>query len=72
MEVVGDEMVISIDGKPAGYLKSEGVAHKTKNMVGFTVGGKSAQLDNLKVWDAMANVGWPSRRDEVIAEIQKH
>ena len=71
VEVVGDEMLISIDGKPAGYLKSEGVNHPTKNMVGFTISGKSTQLDNLKVWDATASPDWSGRRATVLAAIQK-
>jgi hypothetical protein len=69
--VVGDEMLISIDGKPAGYLKSEGVNHPTKNMVGFTIAGKSAQLDNVKVWEATAVPDWSSRRATVVAGMQQ-
>jgi hypothetical protein len=53
-------------------LKSEGVAHKTKNMVGFTVGGTSAQIDNLKIWDAMANAGSAGNRAEVITGMKKN
>ncbi len=69
--VVGDEMLVSIDGKPAGYLKSEGLNHPTKNMVGFTVRGKSIQLDNLRVWEATASPEWSSHRAEVLAAIGK-
>ncbi len=71
VEVVGDEMLISIDAQPVGYLKSEGVNHPTKNMVGFTVAGKSTQLDNVKVWDAIARPDWPRIRSDVLSALQK-
>jgi hypothetical protein len=71
VEVVGDEMVISIDGKPAGYLKSEGVDHPAKNMIGFTVGGKSTELDNLKVWEATLAPDWTTHRAEIVASLRK-
>jgi len=71
VEVVGDEMLVSIDGKPVGYLKSEGVDHPTKNAIGFTIGGKAVLLDNVKVWDAAASTNWTGRRGEVLGAMQK-
>ncbi|MDB6137058.1 MAG: hypothetical protein JWO94_130 [Verrucomicrobiaceae bacterium] len=71
VEVVGDEMLISIDGKIVGYLKSAGVDHPTKNLIGFTIGGKSTQLDNFKVWDATPAPGWEARRASVAAAVGK-
>jgi hypothetical protein len=71
VEVLGDEIVISIDGTPCGYLKSEGINHAEKNMIGFTIGGKSAEIKNVKAWDATAALDWTSRRDEVIAGLKK-
>jgi hypothetical protein len=71
VEVVGDEMLMIIDGKPAGYIKSEGIDHATKNMIGFTVGGKSAEIKDVKAWDATAAVGWTGRRAEVVAGLTK-
>ncbi|MCX6898311.1 MAG: hypothetical protein NT105_06380 [Verrucomicrobia bacterium] len=71
VEVVGDEMLISIDNQPVGYLKSEGVTHPTKNMVGFTVAGKSTQLDNVKVWDATVRSDWSRNRSDVLAVLRK-
>lgn len=71
VEVVGDEMIISIDGKPAGYLKSEGVNHPTKNMIGFTIGGQSTQIDNLKVWSATTAPNWSSKRPELLKALGK-
>lgn len=71
VEVVGDEMLLSIDNQPVGYLKSEGVDHPTKNMVGFTVGGKSTQLDNVKVWDATVRADWSKYRSDAQAVLRK-
>ena len=59
------------DDQPVAYLKSEGVDHPTKNMVGFTIGGKSAQLDNLRVWAATARSAWSKDRSAVQAALQK-
>jgi hypothetical protein len=71
VEVIGDEMLLSLDGKPVGYLKSEGVAHPTKNAVGFTIGGQSVQFDNLKLWEATGSANWAVHRAEVLGAIQK-
>lgn len=71
VEVVGDEMLLSIDGKILGYFKSAGVDHPTKNLIGFTIGGKSTQLDNFKVWEATPAPGWSAERASVIAALGK-
>jgi hypothetical protein len=52
VETVGDEMRASIDGKPAGYLKSSGIAHATKSKIELGVAGKDGFFDDLKVWNA--------------------
>ena len=71
VEVVGDEMLLSIDNQPVGYLKSEGVDHPTKNMVGFTISGKSTLLDNVRVWEATARADWSQNRSSVQATLAK-
>jgi hypothetical protein len=71
VEVVGDEMLMSIDGKPVGYLKSEGINHPTKNMLGFEIGGKSIQLDNVKAWAATASPEWVGQRAAVLQAMQR-
>jgi hypothetical protein len=71
VEIVGDEMLVSIDGKPAGYLKSEGIDHPTKNAIGFEVGGKTADIKDVKVWEATPASDWSAHRDAVIAAIGK-
>jgi len=52
VETVGDEMRVTIDGKPAGYLKSSGIAHPTKSKIELGVAGKSGFFDDIKVWNA--------------------
>lgn len=52
VETVGDEMRVTIDGKPAGYLKSSGIAHATKSKIELGVAGKDGLLDDIKVWNA--------------------
>ena len=52
VETVGDAMRVTIDGKPAGYLKSSGIAHATKSKIELGVGGKDGFFDDVKVWNA--------------------
>lgn len=52
VETVGDEMRATIDGKPAGYLKSPGIAHATKSKIELGVAGKDGFFDDIKVWNA--------------------
>ncbi len=52
VETVGDEMRVSLDGKPAGYLKSPGIAHETKSKIELGVAGKDGFFDDIKVWNA--------------------
>ena len=54
VETVGDEMRVTIDGKPAAYLKSSGIAHATKSKIELGVAGKHGFFDDLKVWNAEA------------------
>jgi hypothetical protein len=52
VETVGDEMRVTIDGKPSGYLKSSGIGHATKSKIELGVGGKDGFFDDIKVWNA--------------------
>ena len=71
VEIVGDEMLMSIDGKPAGYLKSPGLDHPAKNSIGFEVGGKTSQVKGMKIWEATPSADWAARRDAVVAALRK-
>ena len=52
VETVGDEMRVTLDGQPAGYLKSSGIAHATKSKIEIGVAGKDGLFDDIKVWNA--------------------
>ena len=47
--VQGDVMRATIDGKPIGQFKSEGIAHPTKRMITLAV-NKNAWVDDVKVY----------------------
>ena len=51
-EIAGDEMRVSLDGKPVGYLKSSGLAHPMKSDFNFSVSGKDALFDDVSIWAA--------------------
>jgi len=71
VEIVGDEMLLCVDDQPAGYLKSKGLDHATKNSIGFEVGGKSSLIKGMKIWEAAPSKDWASRRDAVVAALRK-
>ncbi|MGB7343885.1 MAG: family 16 glycoside hydrolase [Pirellulaceae bacterium] len=52
IEIKDDQMRVSLDGKPIGYLKSPGLAHPTKESLHFTVNGKETHFDDVNVWEA--------------------
>lgn len=52
IEIVGDQMRVSLDGKAVGYLKSPGIAHETKSSFHFTVSGPGAVFDDVRIWQA--------------------
>jgi hypothetical protein len=52
VETTGDEMRVTLDGQPAAYLKSSGIAHATKSKIEFGVAGKDGFFDDIKVWNA--------------------
>ena len=47
-------MRVTLDGNPAGFLKSCGIAHATKSKIELGVGGKDGFFDDIKVWNAEA------------------
>lgn len=52
IEIVGEAMRVSLDDKPVGHLKSPGIGHATKAEFGFTVSGREAQFDDVRVFAA--------------------
>jgi len=54
VETVGDTMRVTLDGKPAAFLKSPGIGHATKSKIELGVGGRDGWFDDIKVWNAEA------------------
>jgi len=52
IEIVGDQMRVSLDGKPIGYLNSPGIAHESKSSFHFTVNGPGVLFDDVRIWKA--------------------
>ena len=52
VETIGDQMRVTLDGEPAGYLKSSGIAHATKSKIELGVAGKDGWFDDIHVWNA--------------------
>jgi hypothetical protein len=52
VEILDEEMRVSLDGKPVGYLKSSGIAHPDKREFYFAVSGSGAQFDDVHIWNA--------------------
>jgi len=52
VEIVGDEMRVSVDGKGAAFFKSAGIGHETKSKIELGVAGKSGYFEDIKVWNA--------------------
>lgn len=53
IELIGDEMRLSLNEKPVGYLKSPGLAHESKSSFHFTVNGDHALFDDVSIWEAL-------------------
>ncbi|MCG6156754.1 family 16 glycoside hydrolase [Rubinisphaera margarita] len=52
IELLGDEMRVSLNGKAIGHLQSSGLAHPTKESVHFTVNGREVRFDDVQIWEA--------------------
>lgn len=71
VEILGDEGVVSVDGKPIAYLTSPGLSHSTKDLLGFSISGQVGLIDNLKVWEAKATPDLDKRRADLKAKLSK-
>ena len=52
VELAGDEIRVSVDGKRVAFLKSSGIGHETKSKIELGVAGQSGFFDDVKVWNA--------------------
>ncbi|HSI11420.1 MAG TPA: hypothetical protein VK961_05225 [Chthoniobacter sp.] len=57
VEILGNEMVASLDGDKVGFGSHEVIAREKANF-GFTIGGGGVALKNLRVWEATPNKSW--------------
>jgi hypothetical protein len=49
--ITGDQLAVSVDGKPVGELKSPGIAHPTKRQLRLAV-PRNAVVDDIRIWRA--------------------
>lgn len=49
IELVGNRLQVSVDGKPLVVLESPGIAHETKSSFHFTVNGPGVSFDDMKI-----------------------
>jgi hypothetical protein len=52
IEIIGDQMRVSLDDQPVGFLRSPGLAHETKSSFHFTVNGPGVLFDEVRIWSA--------------------
>lgn len=52
IEIKGDRMRVSLNGKAVGDLQSPGIAHETKSSFHFTVNGPGVLFDDVRIWKA--------------------
>ena len=71
VEVVGDEILMSLDNKPAAYLKSGGIDHPTKNQLSVSTSGASVSVKALKFSAATAAPGWQGKHADVIKQLPR-
>lgn len=49
IEIVGERMRVTLDGRPVGELRSPGIAHETKSSFHFTVNGPGVLFDDVVI-----------------------
>lgn len=52
IEIVGDRMRVSVDGRAVAFLQSPGLAHDSKSSFHFTVNGPGLRFDEVRIWQA--------------------
>ncbi len=57
IELLGKEMLASLDGDKVGFGAHEVIAQEKDNF-GFTISGQSASFKNLRAWEATPNKNW--------------
>ena len=57
VEILGQEMLASIDGDKIGFGANELIGTEKANF-GLVVSGQTASFKNLRVWEALPNKNW--------------
>jgi hypothetical protein len=72
LEMVGDTLVGTLDGKKTGWGANE-LFKAEKANPGLTVAGESASFRNLRIWEAAAEPkeGWPEQKQKLPAPNMK-
>jgi ribosomal protein L28 len=65
IDVVGDEVLVAIEGQPVVYLKSEGLGHPTKRKLAFSADVAGARFDDVSVVALKLDPNWPKRRADI-------
>lgn len=66
IEILGKEMVATLDGEKTGLGEHERIADPKANL-GFTVSGQGVSFRNLRVWEAQPNPEWNSNKSRLTA-----
>jgi hypothetical protein len=66
VEILGQEMLASLDGAKVGFGSHELIGAQKANF-GFTINGQSASFKNLRVWEALPNKNWAETKAKLAA-----
>jgi len=66
VEILGKEMLATVDGQKSGYGENERVADPKANL-GFTVAGEAISIRNLRIWEAQPNPEWTTNKSKLAA-----
>ncbi|HEX4414988.1 MAG TPA: family 16 glycoside hydrolase [Lacipirellulaceae bacterium] len=70
VEVVGEEILASLDGRPVAYMKAKGIDHPTKTAMAIQATGKSVEVKDFKVWEATAASDWAAKGPGVVGSLK--
>jgi hypothetical protein len=64
VEILGKEMLASIDGQKTGYGEHERIGDAKANL-GFTIAGQTVSYRNLRIWEAQPNSEWSTNKSKL-------
>ena len=64
IEIAGEEFVARVNDGPVAFGSHPKIA-RDKNNFGFPMAGVSSQIDNVKIWDAVANPDWAKTKSKL-------